>query len=186
VCCKLEQVKCHHLSSLLASLGFHCLAGADADKDKMADRNECCLKAHLEGGSGVLPLFWAVCMLVVQLQHLVIEQLQEVNLQRCSWKPICSLGKHAGLIMCNMTQHHAHANYALRHGFDRIGSIARTCQGWMAALQEFSAAFLLGCLAHVVEADIGLLHATCKHPIECHEAFAWYYVQEWRCQVDLS
>jgi len=55
---------------------------------------------HLEGGSGVLPLFWAICMLVVQLQHLVIEQLQEVDLQRCSWKPICSLGKQSWSHQC--------------------------------------------------------------------------------------
>ena len=98
VFCKLEQVECHHLSSLLASLRFYCLASADANKNKTADRNACSLKAHLEGGSGVLPLFWAICMLVVQLQHLVIEQLQEVNLQCCSWKPICSLGKYGGCI----------------------------------------------------------------------------------------
>ncbi len=55
-------------------------------------------------------------MLVVQLQHLVIEQLQEVDLQRCSWKPICSLDEHYGLIMCFVTQHHAYAKFALRHG----------------------------------------------------------------------
>ncbi len=62
-------------------------------------------------------------MLVVQLQHLVIEQLQEVNLQRCSWKPICSLGKNVGLIMCYVTQHYAHAKYTLRDGSDSLGSM---------------------------------------------------------------
>lgn len=30
---------------------------------------------YLEGGAGVLPLLWAICMLDVQLQHLVIQQL---------------------------------------------------------------------------------------------------------------
>ena len=30
---------------------------------------------YLEGGAGVLPLFWAICMLDVQLQHLVVQQL---------------------------------------------------------------------------------------------------------------
>lgn len=31
-------------------------------------------EVYLEGGAGVLPLFWAICMLDMQLQHLVIQQ----------------------------------------------------------------------------------------------------------------
>lgn len=30
-------------------------------------------------------------MLVVQLQHLVIQQLEEINLQGCPWEPVCIL-----------------------------------------------------------------------------------------------
>ncbi len=70
-------------------------------------------------------------MLVVQLQHLVIEQLQEVDLQRCSWKPICSLGKNAGFIMCYVTQHYLHLRYTLRRGLNSLRSTAPSCQGWM-------------------------------------------------------
>lgn len=32
-------------------------------------------EVYLKGGAGILPLFWTICMLDVQLQHFVIQQL---------------------------------------------------------------------------------------------------------------